>query len=113
MQETIWHTSASTVTFSIGTLYRVSENGLRIGSSLSNFGTRAAFDGRDLRFTYDNVPGQNGDNSTLPGARFTDPFSVPVTFRVGRRDARSRFEDDTPADCWPRTRSTPTTTPRA
>lgn len=65
-QETIWHTSASSVTFNIGTLYRVSENGLRIGSSLSNFGTRGGFDGRDLRFTYDNVPGQNGDNSTLP-----------------------------------------------
>jgi hypothetical protein len=83
VQETIWNTSASTVTISAGTLYRVSENGLRIGSSLSNFGTRAAYDGRDLRMTYDNVPGQNGDNSTLPGLRFTDAFAVPVTFRVG------------------------------
>jgi hypothetical protein len=82
-QETIWHTSASTVTLSLGTLYRVSENGLRIGSSLSNFGTRTGYDGRDLRFTYDNVPGQNGDNSTLPGVRFTDQFAVPLLFRVG------------------------------
>jgi hypothetical protein len=82
-QETIWHTSASMVTFNVGTLYRVSENGLRIGSSLSNFGTRGAYSGRDLRFVYDNVPGQNGDNSTLPGERFTDSFSVPVLFRVG------------------------------
>ena len=82
-QETIWHTSASTMTLSIGTLYRVSEYGLRIGSSLSNFGTRAGYDGRDLRFTFDNVPGQNGDNSTLPGLKFTDQFAVPLTFRVG------------------------------
>jgi len=82
-QETIWHTSASSVTFNIGTLFRVSENGLRIGSSLSNFGTRGGFDGRDLRFTYDNVPGQNGDNSTLPAERFTETFAVPVLFRVG------------------------------
>jgi hypothetical protein len=82
-QETIWHTSASTVTFNIGTLFRVSENGLRIGSSLSNFGTRGGFDGRDLRFTYDNVPGENGDNSTLPAERFTESFAVPVLFRVG------------------------------
>ncbi|MBI5168686.1 MAG: PorV/PorQ family protein [Candidatus Eisenbacteria bacterium] len=83
LQETIWHTSASAMTLSIGTLYRVSENGLRIGSSLTNFGTRASFDGRDLRFTYDNIPGQNGDNSSLPGIRYTDAFSVPVLFRVG------------------------------
>ena len=82
-QETIWHTSASTVTFNVGTLFRVSENGLRIGSSLSNFGTRGGFDGRDLRFTYDDDPDQNGDNSTLPAERFTDSFSVPVLFRVG------------------------------
>ncbi len=83
IQETIWHSSASTMTLSLGTLYRVSENGLRVGSSLSNFGTRAAYDGRDLRFTYDNVPGQNGDNSALPGVRATDQFAVPLVFRVG------------------------------
>ncbi len=83
VQETIWHTSASAVTVNVGTLYRVSENGLRIGSSLTNFGTRGAFDGRDLRFTYDNVPGQNGDNASLPATRYTDSFAVPVMFRVG------------------------------
>jgi hypothetical protein len=83
IQETIWHSSASALTLNVGTLYRVSEKGLRIGSSLSNFGTRAAYGGRDLRFTYDNVPGTNGDNSTLPATRFTDAYAVPVTFRVG------------------------------
>src|SRR4030095_10510064 len=39
LQETVWHSSASTFTFSFGTLYRSSPNGLRIGASLSNFGT--------------------------------------------------------------------------
>lgn len=82
-QETIWHTSASTFSFNFGTLYRVSDDGLRIAASLSNFGTRGAYGGRDLRFTYDNVPGQNGDNSTLPAERFTESFAVPVLFRVG------------------------------
>lgn len=83
LQETVFHTSASTVTLSAGTLYRLSADGLRIGASLANFGTRAAFGGGDLAITYDNVPGQNGDNATLPGARDTDAFSVPLTFRVG------------------------------
>ncbi len=83
VQETIWHSTASVATVSIGTLYRVSEKGLRIGSSLSNFGTRGAFDGRDLRFTYDANPATNGDNSTLPASKYTDAFAVPVTFRVG------------------------------
>src|SRR5262249_18547597 len=42
LQESIFHTSAGTVTFSGGTLYRLSASGLRIGASLANFGTRAA-----------------------------------------------------------------------
>jgi hypothetical protein len=83
VQETIFHSSAGTLTFSAGTLYRLSANGLRIGASLSHFGTRATYSGRDLDILYDNVGNQNGDNGTLPGVRDTDPFSVPLTFRAG------------------------------
>lgn len=83
VQETVFHTSAGTITFSAGTLYRLSADGLRIGASLSHFGTRAEYSGSDLAILYDNVGGQNGDNPALPGSRDTDPFSVPLTFRAG------------------------------
>jgi hypothetical protein len=83
LQETIFHSSAGTLTFTAGTLYRTAANGLRIGASLSNFGTSAAYSGDNLAITYDNVPSQNGDNGALPGARDTDAFTVPVSFRVG------------------------------
>jgi hypothetical protein len=53
VQETIWHSAASTVVFNLGTLYRVAEDGLHIGASICNYGTGARFDGRDLRITYD------------------------------------------------------------
>jgi hypothetical protein len=82
-QETIWHSSAATVTLSVGTLYRVSERGLHIGASLANFGTQAGYDGRDLRITYDNDPSRYGDNGTLPGEIVTGDFPVPVMFRLG------------------------------
>ena len=83
LQETIFHTSAGTATFTASTLYRLSAKGLRMGATLSNFGTTARFSGNDLEIQYDNVPGQNGDNGTLPGVRGTDAFAVPTTFRVG------------------------------
>lgn len=83
VQETIWHTSAGTVTFDVGTAYRVRADGLTIGSSLSNFGTEARFSGRDLRITYDGDPTRSGDNGTLPGERFVQDYPVPVLFRVG------------------------------
>ena len=83
VQETIYHSSLNAVMFAVGTLYRVSDHGLRIGASLSNFGTQGAFDGRDLRILYDNDPTRYGDNGALPGQRLTDPFATPVLFRVG------------------------------
>jgi hypothetical protein len=83
VQETIWHSSASTLVVSGGTVYRVSPNGLHIGSSISNMGTSAAFSGRDLRILYDNDPTRYGDNGTLPGERYTEDYPVPVLFRVG------------------------------
>lgn len=83
LQETVWHSSARTVTFDVGTVYRLRPDGLQIGSSLSNFGTSAGYSGRDLRITYDNDPTRFGDNGLLPGERFVGGYPVPVTFRVG------------------------------
>ena len=83
LQETIWHSSAGTGVLGFGTLYRVSDRGLRIGASLSNFGTQAQYSGRDLRVTFDGDPSRTGDNGSLPASQFTDPFAVPVLFRVG------------------------------
>jgi hypothetical protein len=82
-QESIWHSTAGTVTLSVGTTYRVSDNGLHIGASLSNFGTQTGYDGRDLRITYDQDPSRNGDNGALPGEVVTGDFPVPILFRVG------------------------------
>ena len=83
INESIWHTTLSVVTFSAGTAYRLTDTGMMIGASLSNFGTRAGFDGRDLAIQYDGDPSRYGDNSTLPGSQQTDEFPVPILFRVG------------------------------
>ena len=83
IQETIWNSSLNTMVFDVGTLYQVSERGLRIGASLSNFGTKGRFSGRDLALVYDGDPTRYGDNGALPGEVYTDAFSVPTFFRVG------------------------------
>jgi len=83
LTETIWHSSMSAFSLSVGTLYRISENGLHIGASISNFGTRAKFDGRDLRIQYDQNPNVYGDNGSLAGELFTESFALPILFRVG------------------------------
>ncbi len=83
ISETIWHSGLSAFALSVGTLYRISERGLHIGASISNFGTRARYDGTDLRILYDQNPAAFGDNATLPGALLTDDYPLPILFRVG------------------------------
>jgi hypothetical protein len=81
--ETIWHTTLKTWTLNVGGVYRLTEQGLQLGSSISNYGASAGFSGRDLAMQYDNDPDRYGDNSALPGEKYTGDFSVPVLFRVG------------------------------
>ena len=97
LQETIWHSSMSAVALNIGTIYEVTAGGLRLGASISNWGTRAKYDGRDLRILYDLNASQHGGNSTLPAQLYMDDFPLPILFRVGlglpvNIDDNNRFE---------------------
>jgi len=83
VQETIWHSSMGAPVFNAGTLYRISAQGLHIGSSISNFGTRGQYAGSDLRILFDADPSRSGDNEALPADQFTGSFPLPVMFRVG------------------------------
>jgi long-subunit fatty acid transport protein len=83
INETIWHSSMSAFALNVGTLYRIAEDGLHIGASISNFGTRAKFDGRDLRIQYDQDPARFGNNPNIPAQLFTEDFALPIMFRVG------------------------------
>lgn len=83
IQETIWHSTLSAFSLSIGTIYRLSPDGFHLGASISNFGTRGKYDGRDLRVLYDQNVAKYGDNGQLPAQLFTNDFPLPVMFRVG------------------------------
>ncbi|HQG45312.1 MAG TPA: PorV/PorQ family protein [bacterium] len=83
MQETIWHSSLSTFTFNVGTVYTLSGSGIRIGASISNFGLPGKYSGRDLRIVYDKDPAKYGDNSNLPGLMYVEDYPPPVLFRAG------------------------------
>jgi hypothetical protein len=54
-----------------------------LGASVSNFGPRAGYDGRDLYVDIDLDPDKHGDNDLLPAEFRTDKFSLPTIFRVG------------------------------
>lgn len=83
LQETIWHSSFNTFSLSMGVLYQVAENSLQLGASVSNFGPRAGYEGRDLYIDYDFDPDKHGDNDGLPAELRTDEYALPTVFRVG------------------------------
>jgi hypothetical protein len=96
ISEKIWHTSLNTLTFSVGTVYRLTSSGMQLGFSLNNLGTDADYSGRDLAIQYDADPDQFGDNSALPGEQLTGEYPVPILFRLGvsipfRLSERSRL----------------------
>lgn len=82
LRETIWHSTLSALSLDFGVQYELPFNAY-IGASLSNFGTRGTYDGRDLRIRFDQDPDRFGDNSNLPAALETEDYPLPITFRVG------------------------------
>jgi len=82
VRERIWNSSLSNAALDFGVMYQLPFNAY-IGASLSNFGARSAFDGRDLRIRFDADTDEFGDNSNLPAALETEAFGLPVFFRVG------------------------------
>ena len=82
IQEQIWHSSLNALGANVGILYELPFRA-RIGASISNFGTRGSYDGRDLRVRFDADDDRFGDNSALPAALTTEEFPLPIFFRVG------------------------------
>jgi len=83
ISQTIWNESASTIAFDLGLLFVTGFHDMRLGMSFSNFGGDMALDGRDLLQRVDIDPSNSGSNKTLVGKLKTDPWPIPLFFRVG------------------------------
>jgi opacity protein-like surface antigen len=79
----IYHESASAFAVDIGLLYITEFNDLKIGMSISNFGTDMKMDGRDLVKRIDLDPGSTGNNENIVAVLKTDEWPLPLFFRVG------------------------------
>jgi opacity protein-like surface antigen len=79
----MYHSSAHGFALDVGALFRTQLNGLTLGMSISNYGTKMQLDGRDLQIQYDVDPGRAGNNPNINALLQTDRFDLPLTFRVG------------------------------
>lgn len=83
ISEYIWNMSSNGVAFDIGTIYTTEFNGLRIGASISNFGTKLRLEGHDISFN--SIPGgrQGQEAQNVESQYKTDAFDIPLMFRIG------------------------------
>jgi opacity protein-like surface antigen len=83
VHQRIWHMSTSGFAIDVGTLFTTQFKDMKIGMSISNFGTNMEMSGRDTREFIDINPDANGSNDKIPSHLQLDSWSLPLIFRVG------------------------------
>ncbi len=87
----IWHMSASALAVDLGVIVNTDffsptgerKDGLRIGMSISNYGTRMKYDGLDLIHPIDPQPDEHGNYADVPGQYRMNEWELPLIFRIG------------------------------
>jgi hypothetical protein len=83
IRQQIWHMVASSVAFDLGILFRTDFDWLVLGISVSNFGSKMQYSGKDIFVNYDFDPEQWGDNENIFANLQTDKWNLPLLFRFG------------------------------
>jgi len=83
IRQNIWHSNANGAALDFGVLFTMPIRNIRLGASLTNFGANMRMQGRDLRFSEDPDPNNQGNVEFINAALETDAFALPLAFRVG------------------------------
>ncbi len=83
IHEYILNSSASGVALDVGTVFKTQFRGMRIGATISNFGTKMRMYGRDLLVQHDIDPLREGSNERVNAGLETDAYDLPLHLRVG------------------------------
>lgn len=83
IQESIWHSSASAIAFDIGVLFTTPYENLRLGANMANFGPKMRMQGRDILFSEDPDPQQQGNVEIVNAQYLTDAHPLPLIFKIG------------------------------
>ena len=83
IHQSIWDAGATGFAMDIGILYKTPFDGIMLGMSVSNFGTKMQMEGQSLLVTYDPDQTTTGNNGNIPAYLGTDAWSLPLNFRVG------------------------------
>ena len=83
IRQQIWHMTASTIAIDLGLLFRTDFDWLVLGMSISNFGPKLQYKGKDTFINYDFDPNEWGDSENIFADLKTDEWDLPLLFRFG------------------------------
>ena len=87
----IWRVEGYSLAFDLGVMVKTEffsptgdrEDALRIGMSISNYGTKLQYDGMNLLNPIDILPDENGNFRDVQGQFKLNSWELPLIFRVG------------------------------
>jgi len=83
IQERIFHSTATSIAFDVGTMFITPFRNIRFGVSVSNVGNDMGMNGEDLNAYVDVAPTQEGNNDNIVAQLKTDKFDLPIIMRLG------------------------------
>jgi len=83
IQQTIWNTSGTAFAIDMGILYDTPFDGLTIGMSITNLGTKLQLTGTSNVILYDQDDATTGNNDRIPGEYSTGSWSLPLNYVLG------------------------------
>ncbi|MBN2514190.1 MAG: PorV/PorQ family protein [Sedimentisphaerales bacterium] len=83
IHERIYHSTANGAALDIGVLFDTQLHGMKIGMSITNYGTKMRIGGRDVQTQIDPDPTVSGNNENITAYMKTDAFELPLLFRIG------------------------------
>lgn len=83
INEHIWNSNATGIAVDLGTLFTTPFEGVRLGASISNFGTKMQISGDDLLVQKDIDALNRGNNPNINARLSTDEFDLPLILRIG------------------------------
>lgn len=81
--EQIWHSQARGLALDLGTVFVTPFRGIRLGASISNFGTKMEMAGDDLLVVADIDPVNRGNNESNRAYLKVDSYNLPLIMRIG------------------------------
>ncbi len=79
----IWKMSASAIAIDMGVKYQTPFDGITLGMSISNFGSKMRLLGNNTLVLYDPDIFTTGNNQHIPADARTDEWTLPLNFKVG------------------------------